>query len=143
MNHRFTFLSDQGSSVIDYFLCSLDFESCVCSMDILCRIESSHAPVVLKVCGSLPTVYVEKMLEINYFKIKWDGAKEQEFRNFLTTDYAVVCLNEALALLENNLEAAVKKMYMPIVRSERVHAAGSESKGWDGQLLKQMVRQGL
>ena len=109
VNHRFTFLSDQGSSVIDYFLCSLDFESCVCSMDILCRIESSHAPVVLKVCGSLPTVYVEKMLEINNFNIKWDGAKEQEFRNFLTTDYAVVCLNEALALLENNLEAAVKK----------------------------------
>jgi hypothetical protein len=110
LNHVFTFLSEKGASVIDYFLCSYEFEMFVYSLDVVNRIESTHAPVVLNVQGQLPsTNNIEKPLESTFSRVKWDCSKEQEFRNFMASNYAQLCLDEATLLLEKSIDDAVDK----------------------------------
>ena len=83
----FTYISNSGSSVIDYFITSNDLltNDFVSGFEITSRVESTHLPVSLTV-RSIKLDEKEPTYNENAQwsqKIVWDSAKEHEFLSFL------------------------------------------------------------
>lgn len=122
---KFTFIAEQGNSVIDYALLSAD----VALSHKMCfhveeRVESSHSPIHLK----LHTHFVDKhrvlpkckkTLETD--KWKWDSNKADEFKQALNSeqfanglshalDTIDVCTDSALDMFTENLLKAAECM---------------------------------
>jgi len=108
-DHRFTYMSEQGSSVIDYFFCSYEFVHFLKSLVIDTRIESSHMPVVVVVQNILSKDFSSKSEEQTFSKVNWDSSKAQYFCNFMASDYALESIFEATEMLDENVDVALEQ----------------------------------
>jgi hypothetical protein len=81
LNGTFTFLNENGSSVIDYFLSSVECVVNCISLHVGNRVESFHMPVVLKLDVVAQDISTNKGKRID--KIKWDDNKAEMFLDFL------------------------------------------------------------
>jgi exonuclease III len=106
-DNRYTFFSEVGQSVIDYFLCSADVLPFVKSLNVLSRIESPHMPVILSCDCVIQNSGNEESEKASLAKVRWDPAKKQDFCNFMTSDYAGESLASASALLDWDVDAAL------------------------------------
>ena len=128
-----TFISDQGQSVVDYFIADLEFLSYVKDLRIHCRSESDHMPVAM-VC------YSHKNLNRNQLQVETGTIFKHVWRNENMETF-LLCLNdqsfkdklkEAAGLMEESpdgslevftaaLLSAAKCMEKKIVRKNNIH----------------------
>ena len=108
----FTFISEQGNSVIDYCVVSSDF---VCKTDmhfeVGSRVETSHMPIQLSI-DSKQLQQEQSAKEIkreSMTKIKWDQEKAEEFHEAINSETSKESFQEAFGLLETSVESALKK----------------------------------
>ena len=91
-----TFVSNSGSSVVDYFLLSCDMLSslCITSLEVGNMIESDHLPVVLAInvsqnaavaADQSNTIQENRQAGLNE-KIIWQEDKEPIFKKQLSSD---------------------------------------------------------
>ena len=90
----FTFISPNGSSVIDYCIVSDDFLSNSLFFYVESRIESWHMPIVLDVeFLSRPITQnnsLNQTVSLSYSKYKWLDVKKSEFLNNWSKSYCHV-----------------------------------------------------
>ena len=108
-----TFVSNSGSSVVDYFLLSCNMISSVCitSLEVCNMIEHDHLPVILAINVSQNTaVAVDQITPFKRIgrldllrKIIWQEDKEQIFKKQLNSDKA----QKAKAKLEHDVDGAL------------------------------------
>ena len=109
---RYTYVSDFGSSVIDYFLLSSDLYALVsdsCKLTINERIDSSHLPVVLSI--SFPNENVSKASD-NRFSVcseryLWNSNHSEEFKNKLIQENTRRQLERAIDLIDVDVDCAL------------------------------------
>ena len=106
---RFTFSSDRGNSVVDYFLCSLELLSLDMHFNVVNRIESKHMPVTLNVKCFVNNVDVQKTAKQNSEKLKWDPGKKHMFMDFLCSTQSQTILTDALSDVETDIDLALDK----------------------------------
>jgi len=104
----FTFLSENGRSVIDYFLCSVDFAPFICSLSVLSRVESAHMPIVLSCQRQSRCDHSESESEkMSFSKVKWDPTKAHLFCEFMFSEHAAETLADANERLEDDIETSL------------------------------------
>ena len=85
-NHgNFTFISEQGCSVVDYFLMSSSLLDFVHTFSVEDRIESDHMPVELY-CNFYAdqNAHLGEKLQAKKEKIFWCEEKVQDFKDYVT-----------------------------------------------------------
>ena len=112
-----TFVSNSGTSVVDYFLLSCDMLSslCITSLEVENMIESDHLPVVLAINVSQnAAVAVDQSNTIQENrqaglteKIIWQEDKEPIFKKQLNSDKVQKTLEAAKAKLEYDVDGAL------------------------------------
>ena len=105
---NFTFFSDRGNSVIDFFICSVDLISYVSSLQIVSRVESQHMPVEIVVSDAL-NLTNEKVKSSKAEKLLWDKDKAHLFLANLGTDEAKRGLTDALNSIDTDVDLALDK----------------------------------
>ena len=110
----FTYISDSGSSVIDYFLmsCSLYasfFERC--QLQVLERTESKHLPVRMNIEFPSKNANEGKKKETNLKKEKfvWDEDKINIFKKALTGNNFLTKFNDAVLSIDIDADIALNK----------------------------------
>ena len=109
---RYTYVSDFGSSVIDYFLLSSDLYASIfdsCRLTIKERIDSSHLPLVLSV--SFPKENTSKAgnnsINICSERYLWDANHSEEFKENLTQESTRRQLECAIELIDVDVDCAL------------------------------------
>lgn len=111
----FTYVSENGSSVVDYYVCSFEMftKLAMASLTIKDMVESDHLPVGLSIYidrdNAFPSqprgacnqksVYMDKLI--------WQRERETEFRENISLENNVEQLNLASSNLETNVEDAL------------------------------------
>jgi len=108
---RFTYISDFGSSVIDYFLMSRDLFACLydqCNLSVTDRIESSHMPVVLNIkCSFNPVKDADEESGATIDKFVWNNDCLPFFVDELCSETIKDTLNEAIDVMDFNIDLAL------------------------------------
>ena len=110
---RFTYICDRGCSVNDYFLMSSDLFATVfdkCTLNVLDHTFSKHMPLSLFVSFPIENnnyvntndkkIFIEKFI--------WKAENEQIFLNALISDRAKRLFDEALQMINVNLNLALE-----------------------------------
>ena len=110
---RFTYICDRGCSVNDYFLMSSDLFATVfdkCTLNVLDHTFSKHMPLSLFVSFPIENnnyvntndkkIFIEKFI--------WKAENEQIFLNALVSDRAKRLFDEALQMINVNLNLALE-----------------------------------
>ncbi|KAK7100495.1 hypothetical protein V1264_023441 [Littorina saxatilis] len=114
---RYTFISDSGNSVNDYFLMSVNlFESAAdkCKLNVLERIESDHMPVelALNVKRCMPNAIMNEagcMVDEFVVKYCWKTECAAAFSSLMNSGDVQYELVNAAALIETDVNAALNK----------------------------------
>ena len=120
----YTYISPFGCSVIDYFLMSCDLFAVVfngCVLNVIERIESSHMPVTLtvkfpnvntyRVINDVDKQFVEKFV--------WDPTKSDDYKDTLNSDSTQLLLEEAIHLIDTNIDLALDK-FIEVIKMSAV-----------------------
>ena len=108
---QFTFISQQGNSVVDYFVVSADFVSKTdMYFEVGSRVESSHMPIHLSIRGKQkkPEKEIRPTQRESITNIKWNSEKVEEFNEAINSDETQERFREALEFLDTNIEKALK-----------------------------------
>ena len=110
----YTYISDAGSSVVDYFVLSCDLYALLfnkCQLHVIEKTYCKHMPVRMTVNfpndnknvknGSNSKVKVEKYI--------WDESKSVVFKDALTSEHFVVGLEDAYETIDNDEDLALDK----------------------------------
>ena len=106
---QYTFVSEQGNSVIDYALVSLDFMSkASLFLEIGCRSESSHIPLHLSIPYNPDhcTTQCKTSKKEHWTVFRWDPGKADLFSEAVSSNIFKEKLTEASNLLNESVESA-------------------------------------
>ena len=107
----FTYVSDMGSSVIDYFIMSCDFfrELVPISLAVKTCVESDHLPIELNMPLSIGRKNLSdtKDRKSRTKKILWKKEKECNFKECLSSTESEQMLNRAIEQIEVNVDDAL------------------------------------
>jgi len=112
-NGCYTYISDMGSSVIDYFLMSSDLFAIIyetCSLNVVENIDSHHLPITL--LTHLPTENViltpETSINTTYIsKYVWDSEYLQKFQSNLKSTEMRTRFEQAVEMIDTNINQAL------------------------------------
>ena len=108
---QYTFVSEQGNSVIDYALVSLDFMSkASLFLEIGCRSESSHMPLPLSISYNPNhcTTKCKTSTKEHRTVFRWDPDKTDLFSEAVSSNIFKENFTEAYNLLNESAESATK-----------------------------------
>jgi len=107
---NFTFVADQGNSVIDYFLLSPElFYSANMFFEVGSRVESKHMPIHLSFTSTENRNQSKSADYETITQLRWVSEKENEFKEAIHSEESRSTLEEATSLLDSDVELAVKK----------------------------------
>ena len=114
---KFTYISDNGCSVIDYFILSRSMYANVfdmCKLEVLERTECNHLPVrlTLNIQNDYNVTDInqqEQRTAVKVEKFKWDENIAYQFKEALTQENFLSQYNEALTCIPQDLDAALEK----------------------------------
>lgn len=114
---NFTYISNTGNSVVDYFILSQDLLSANLeyNLDIKDSIQTSHQPVVLTIQGIIKQRQQCHDTQETVTEIRWDNDLIEEFKQNLTREAATHTLEEARLQLENNNPEAALDHYQSLL----------------------------
>ena len=108
---RYTYVSESGSSVNDYFLLSCDlfgYICDVCELNVSERIESDHMSLEFYVrLRTSNGKFQENDKIITMEKFIWDDAKADEYNDLLCSDELKQKLQDAVNLMDVNVDEAL------------------------------------
>eukprot|EP00745_Piridium_sociabile_P014999 TRINITY_DN220_c0_g1_i5.p1 TRINITY_DN220_c0_g1~~TRINITY_DN220_c0_g1_i5.p1 ORF type:complete len:431 (+),score=53.42 TRINITY_DN220_c0_g1_i5:76-1293(+) len=126
-NGRYTYISDHGSSVNDYFLASLSlFQYAYDHMtfDILDRIESDHLPILLcfdRLDNSCSTSKTSNVVEEQFVvKYRWASLHANKFSNSMSTRKVKEDIDAATNLIDVDISLAINR-FNQIVRDQALY----------------------
>ena len=110
----YTFISDAGSSVIDYFVLSCDLYATVldkCKISVIERTECKHMPVIMTINFPNKNTNVNngRHSKIKVDKYIWDENKTDVFYDALANENFVLGLTEAYETIDNDEDLALDK----------------------------------
>ena len=103
---RFTFISPQGDSVIDYCIVVADHLHFHIDMCVGNRVESHHMPIEV-VLGRPPPRVVDNKPSKSIVKLIWDEKKIDEMRTQLESPHFTEQLSKANAAIDTSVDDAV------------------------------------
>eukprot|EP00745_Piridium_sociabile_P043608 TRINITY_DN8944_c0_g1_i10.p1 TRINITY_DN8944_c0_g1~~TRINITY_DN8944_c0_g1_i10.p1 ORF type:complete len:1137 (-),score=123.12 TRINITY_DN8944_c0_g1_i10:208-3198(-) len=103
----FTYLSEQGHSVVDYFLASFDLCGIIEKMVIQNRIESDHMPVELYCRVNDVAIQPTLSSAVKVDKLIWSEDQAATFTMELMSEGFLMQLDYATSLIDTNLEESV------------------------------------
>ena len=94
-----------GSSIIDYFISSIEFAEKVVELKVTERFESKHLPIEIQIGKSEETVpssssRIEKLI--------WDVNRRSDFEENLRREQFLDDINRAMTTLQLSVDEAVK-----------------------------------
>ena len=113
-NGRFTYITDNGASVDDYFLISCTLYASlfdVCRLEIIDRLESKHLPVKMNIKFPKEKLAENNQInqEVKFEKYCWNNDNKEQFLENLTNDRCQTLLTDALNLVDIDLNEALEK----------------------------------
>lgn len=110
-DNNYTFVSERGSSVIDYFLCSADFVKFMKKLTVHGRIESHHMPVQLDALTvpRLDRPDSSSNVKSCFDKIKWDPNKSHLYLAFFLSEKGRIELESACNSIVDDINVALDK----------------------------------
>ena len=108
---RYTYISDAGSSVNDYFLLSNDLFAVVCDsckLVISERIESDHMPVELYLRSLKEKEFSEDNEDVCINKFVWNPSNVQAFKDSFNSDEARTRLKHAINMIDVDINNALQ-----------------------------------
>ena len=108
---RFTYISDFGCSVIDYFLISNELLINVwdnCDLKVIDRTDTQHMPVVLSV--GFPICFSAEIIkdnDISIFKYVWQEEKVSVFKDILDSENIKLKLDQAIYTIDVDINDAL------------------------------------
>lgn len=111
----FTFVSEQGNSVVDYFVACRDvLLKCDMYFEVGCRVESAHMPIHLTLTRNVKQEDTEQEKSINnresFTNFKWDEDKKEEYINNICSEHSKANILEAADLISTDTDLAVDKL---------------------------------
>jgi len=109
----FTFVGNSGSSVVDYFIVSVELYNCKCVklLEVESRVESDHMPVCLTVKQNnvnINTCKAERKQKDEYTnRLKWDTEKESIFVSKLKETEFMSNLEVVMLMLDEDVDKAL------------------------------------
>ena len=107
-NGSFTFVSQQGCSVIDYFIISDSLCSMSSHMSVESRVESSHMPVTCSLQCVLDTPVAGEAEPLYIHKLQWSADHVNTFREALLSEEVGQQLSEARSLIFQSVDVAIE-----------------------------------
>ena len=113
---EFTYISSTGCSVVDYFAMSSCLSKHCVGLSVLHRTESKHMPITFSfLCNSICTKSSCSAYSYKYERYRWSEDKSHEFIVNARSDFAQTCFNEALHLLDEDINLALDKFNEGII----------------------------
>lgn len=107
-NGRLTYITSNGSSVIDYFIVSCSLASLVDKMCVLDRIDSKHMPVSCTIKHALQQDTRQNIDSCSFvYKMKWSEEKQASFMNKLNQPESLAGIEKASNLIDVSIDEAV------------------------------------
>ncbi len=108
----YTYISETGSSVNDYFILSNDLYALIHSTCELCvtgRIESDHMPLTFRVIFPKENVCSDEVSQHEQIieKFVWDNLNAPTFTSLMCTDETCAILDEAISLIDLDIDKAL------------------------------------
>ena len=109
----YTYISETGSSNYDYFTLSNDlyaFNHSTCELCVTRRVEWNHMPLTFRVIFPKENVcsdevsHHEQIIE----KFDWDDLRAQTFISRMCTDETCAILDEAISLIDLEIDKALE-----------------------------------
>ncbi len=116
---EFTFFGENGSSVVDYFLASVDLFEFVEKLNVGDRPDSDHFPLELSFtfpCKHLSNRKIDCVVSPSFSKFVWDASKQDEFITFLKESLDVH-KESIFSKLETSLEEGIDNFIKCIIDS--------------------------
>ena len=112
-NDQFTFVSNQGNSVIDYFIVSVDLISKL-NMNFVVgdRVKSSHMPLQLNINSHPNTkgkMSRNKKKKDSTTTLKWNREKMEDFLEAMHSEESQSGMQKAFQFLDSCIDSAQKK----------------------------------
>ena len=135
----FTFISERGNSVIDYYLSSVDFIPFVKRLNVENRIDTHHMPVVVHVNNAInsPPSNNTNQESIHSEKLKWDPSKLAQYKEFMSSDNTKLRLLEAIDQIDVDINSALDSFMNIIIEGGNCmkqkisfHTSKKNSKPW-------------
>ena len=111
----FTYISDNGCSVIDYFMLSKALYANVfdlCELEVVEHTDCKHLPVrltlKLHIDNNVANNKHEKKSTVKVEKFTWDETKAHLFREALSNENFCTQFNEAMACIPSNIDTALE-----------------------------------
>ena len=107
---RYTYITDMGSSVVDYFVMSCDLLAYIwdhCHLSVQDRSESDHLPVVLSIALSEPRVVNNSGGREYVDRFMWDSNKKETFINAFKLNHIKSKLTVAVEQIDVNIDIAL------------------------------------
>ena len=110
---NFTFVGDQGTSVVDYILVSSDIyvKYDFCFHVHVDRVESKHVPIHMSIPHEMnnmnPIEHNRKETLKTFSHIKWDSAKAGEFVENINDESSLSAMEKAISMIDSCVETAL------------------------------------
>ena len=117
---HFTFISEQGNSVVDYALVSSDlFVTEQCSFQIVKdRVESKHSPIHFSLPFKRQPKTIENNAQVTIFdQLKWDHEKIDEFISNISNEESKFALENAVTTANTCLLSALNIFNNTIIKA--------------------------
>ncbi|KAK7501726.1 hypothetical protein BaRGS_00007157 [Batillaria attramentaria] len=147
----FTYISNQGNSVIDYLITSFSLSDHIASVTVGSRVESPHMPVEVEVVAQ-PTSDGTNDLPVTVTKYVWQDEKGHTFMQNVASEAFKQGIHRATELLGTCVDGAVKSFTDSILtagacmkKTIRVGARAKGSRWYDHECYEQkrIVRRSL
>ena len=153
---HFTYISEFGSSVIDYFLLSVDlydFLSTKCSLFVSEMISSKHMPIEFRFTTTQKTKpLTSNKVSESFEKYRWDSDCSQQFQDNIESDSFKSKLDNSLLKLASNVNEslslfneAIKNCAENMKKKIRLSSENKQDKWFDYEcvLFRRKVRKYL
>ena len=135
---NYTFVGDQGNSVVDFVLMSADLflKGDFCLHVHTDRVESKHVPVHLALLRhEHVVVQTDNKQSCTFTQLKWDREKANEFIDNVTSDHSLHALDLAVNMIDTCIETALNMFNKTILgaaecmrRTVRLHTGNIVNK---------------
>lgn len=105
---NYTYFSERGNSMIDYFLTCFDFIPFVNSLSVQVRVESQHMPVCIDISIAVKSNDNDNSV-FTVDKVIWDPGKASLFLEHLSCDNSKHALAEATEKIHTDTDGALDK----------------------------------
>ena len=113
----FTFLSERGNSLIDYFIASPDFSLFTKKLSVQNRVETHHMPVVLEIKNAINRSPndIENDGQVHQTEIlKWDPLKANIYCTNILSEQTASKFEDAILKIDDNIDEALN-LFIDIV----------------------------